>query len=109
VDVYLGIPELQQAAHAATVAAGFTDTLKDVPLQIALMHTELSEAMGAWREPGKKDEHLPNADPVALEMADAVIRIMTFCEANGHDLGALVEAKIEYNAQRTHKHGGKRA
>ncbi|OMH30632.1 hypothetical protein [Tersicoccus sp. Bi-70] len=44
---------------------------------------------------------------VPAEMADVVIRVMDFCGANGIDLEAAITEKLEYNATRSHKHGGR--
>lgn len=74
---------------------------------IALMHSELSEALEAMRKPDKKDEHLPHLDPVGLELADVIIRVFDFCGARGIDLGTCIKEKMAYNDKRPMKHGGK--
>jgi len=74
---------------------------------IALMHSELSEALEAMRKPDHKDEHLPNLDPVGLELADVLIRVLDFCGAREIDLATCLKAKMDYNDSRPMKHGGK--
>lgn len=74
---------------------------------IALMHSELSEALEAMRKPDRKDEHLPHLDPVGLELADVLIRVFDFCGARGIDLDTCVKEKMAYNKNRPMKHGGK--
>lgn len=74
---------------------------------IALMHSELSEALEAMRKPGCKDEHLPDLDPVGLELADVLIRVFDFCGARGIDLATCLKEKMDYNDRRPMKHGGK--
>ena len=46
--------------------------------KIALMHSELSEALEAVRKGRPKDQHLPERDNLTVELADCVIRIMDF-------------------------------
>lgn len=42
---------------------------------------------------------------VAVELADAVIRIADLCGHLGIDLDAVIEEKMAYNADRPYKHG----
>ena len=43
-----------------------------------------------------------------IELADCVIRIMDYCESRGWDLDSAILRKIEFNATRPHRHGGKK-
>jgi NTP pyrophosphatase (non-canonical NTP hydrolase) len=67
--------------------------------KIALIHSEVSEALEGWRK-NKMDEHLPHRKSIEVELADAVIRIADLAGALGLDLGAAIAAKMAYNAQR---------
>jgi len=74
---------------------------------IALMHSELSEALEAIRHGNPPDDHIPEFTGVEAEMADVIIRIMDFGLARGLHIAEALEAKIAYNKTRAHKHGGK--
>jgi len=68
---------------------------------IALMHSELSEALEELR---KED---CNIKLVGEELADCVIRIMDFCQAREIDLEKEILKKIKKNRKRPYKHGKK--
>ena len=81
---------------------------------IALMHSELSEALEADRK-DLMDDKLPHRKGVEVELADCVIRIFDTAVALGLDLpGAIIE-KNRFNQQRADhklenrsKEGGKK-
>lgn len=76
---------------------------------IALMHSELSEALEGIRK-NSNDSHLPQYKSLPVELIDCVIRI---CDRLGelainHNLpiGEILHAKLQYNSTRadhTHK------
>lgn len=74
---------------------------------IALMHSELSEALEFLRHGNPKSDHIPEFSGVEEELADVVIRIMDFAEERGYRVAKALVAKTEYNQGRPHKHGGK--
>jgi hypothetical protein len=75
---------------------------------IALMHSELSEALEATRQKEPKmDEHCPEFENELIELCDCTIRILHYVARFGynHKFGKALFAKIEYNKTRPHKHG----
>jgi NTP pyrophosphatase (non-canonical NTP hydrolase) len=73
--------------------------------KIALIHSELSEALEASRKGNPPDHHCPEHDNFTVELADAMIRILDVAEAFGLDFEEAMFAKIEHNASRPYKHG----
>lgn len=99
------IGELQAQAHRIAQDKGWWDEERSFPELLALMHSELSEALESYRKP---TGNVPLQDEIAEELADCVIRIMDYCEAAGIDLAFAIRDKMRHNEQRAHRHGGKR-
>jgi len=101
---------IRNICHGAAVNAGWWDGGdRNKGEQIALMHSELSEALEAVRK-GTMDDHLPERPGVEVELADTMIRIFDFCGAYQLDIGGAVEDKLKYNATRAdHKREAREA
>jgi NTP pyrophosphatase (non-canonical NTP hydrolase) len=78
--------------------------------QIALMHSELSEALEWMRHADGKtpSDHIPEFSGLEEELADVVIRIMSYAGRTDLKISEAVLAKMEFNAGRPHMHGGKK-
>lgn len=72
---------------------------------LALMHSELSEALEALRIGDPRSEKIPDYSQVEEEFADVIIRIMDWAGGTGLRLGGAIEAKIAHNEGRPKKHG----
>lgn len=66
---------------------------------IALMHSELSEALEGERK-NLMDEKLPHRKAVEVELVDCLIRIFDYAHAFGYDLEGAFREKMAYNAVR---------
>lgn len=67
--------------------------------KIALVHSEVSEALEGFRK-GLNDDHLPDRPMVEVEFADTIIRILDLAGALKLNVGPAILAKLEYNQQR---------
>lgn len=122
--------ELGKVALDTAQSKGFMKPDEPTPRQIALMHTELSEALEADRcDNFTKDEinvilelsveRMTDENFIKFyednvkgnfeeEMADLVIRAIQFSRFKNIDLDTHVAAKMRYNKLRPFKHGGKK-
>ena len=125
----MNINELAREVHENAVAHGFYETTPSLPEVIALIHSELSEALEEYRngkpliygccniegavcdhsETCDRTEGEPSCKPegIAVELCDAVIRIFDTLDFYGVNIESVIEGKHEYNKSRPYKHGGK--
>jgi NTP pyrophosphatase (non-canonical NTP hydrolase) len=105
---HLAFKDMARRVHETAVDKGWWDSDRSNGEAIALMHSELSEALEADRDGNPPDKHCPDHSSVAVEFADTIIRIMDYAHARGLDVAGAIEAKAAVNENRPHKHGGKR-
>jgi len=101
------LQEFQRQVHQTAKEKGWWDTPREDGTLIALMHSELSEALEALRKGNPMDEHCPDYWSASVELADVIIRILDFAEWHDYDVIGAMLAKAEYNKGRSHKHGNK--
>lgn len=98
---------LAQEVHDTAVAKGWWEQERNNGEIIALMHSELSEALEAIRHGNPPDDKIPEFTGVEAELADVIIRIMDMAPARGWRIAEAVVAKMAMNKTRPRKHGGK--
>jgi len=104
------IDQLVLQSHVNAVEKGWHEEPRSFGDLIALIHSELSEALEDYRDgkaPGELRFEGTKPCGIPSELADVLIRIGDLCGVFQIDLQAAVRAKMAYNATRPHRHGGK--
>lgn len=70
-----------------------------IPTKLALVHSELSEALEGFRK-ALMDDHLPHRSMFEVELADTLIRIFDIAGYFNLDLDSAVAEKRAYNSTR---------
>jgi len=118
------INDLAQNIHKTAKDKGFYNSERNMGEMLALIHSEVSEALEADRKNGYATGNVRDVLGLDLELfkehfeaelkntfedelADIVIRVMDLAAYKSIDLEGHIQAKIRYNTTREHKHGKK--
>ena len=107
------LSKLQTEIHALAKKKGWWDGFEATPdaiaSRLALIHSEVSEALEDVREHRMGLDHEMSGKPIGFpsELADVVIRCLDLAGGLGIDLFHVVKDKHAYNKTRPHRHGGK--
>lgn len=97
--------------HQTAKSKGWYEEERSFGDVIALMHSELSEVLEAYRingDPTKSWTTLRGKpEGVSSEFADVIIRILDTCVRYRIDIEEALLLKAAYNETRPYRHGGK--
>lgn len=105
----MNIAQWTDEIHDNAVDHGWWEEERSFGEVVALCHSELSEALEAYRN-GEPMVWINGGKPdgIAVEMMDCIIRILDWFGKEDIDAEQILYLKHTYNKGRPYKHGGKK-
>lgn len=104
-EIIQAFNELAKTIYGITAEKGFWDNERNDAEMIALMHSELSEALEGLRHGDPPDQHLPEYKSSEVELADCIVRILDMAYGRKLRVAEALLDKVAFNAGRPRLHG----
>ena len=105
------IDNLARIVHEVAKEKGWWDDERGLPELLALVHSEVSEALEVYRSHSLDSWTEADGKPegITAELADVIIRVLDICAAYNLPIEDELYNKVAYNKTRPYRHGGKLA
>lgn len=108
-DSNVSFSDLKAMVYRLNKSKGWYDSVRSFGEDCALLHSEVSEALEAYRD-GLVSSTDEKGKPLGVgsELADVLIRLLDTSNRYGINLMHEFSRKMEYNWTRPERHGGKK-